>query len=167
MIKINHLTNLHDARFAAAENVDFISFAMAKGNMRKIPLSLYQDITQWIAGTYLVLDFEEDANSLLETLNKSIPFDFLQVHASIIHFVPTNLLERTFVFCPSEFEALNFLEQSFIVESYLDIQHDKHFQIVHVDCKKENFKNYTLDYSFFLENYELDYELFNKWNAPN
>lgn len=164
MIKINHIINLHDARFAAAENVDFISFALAKGNFKKIALTTYQDIIQWIAGTLIVADFENDSTSLMDFLEKQIPFDFLQVHESIWQHVPNGLHSRTIVFTKDISSAQNFLQQGFIVESVWDINHEKHFRLINCHIPKEKNKNFSLDHSFFMESYELDFELFNNWN---
>ncbi len=164
MIKINHIINLHDARFAAAENVDFISFALAKGNLKKIALTTYQDIIQWISGTYLVVDFENDIHSLLDFLDKQIPYDFLQVHEEILNSIPKEYHERLILFTQDKNSALEYLNQGLVVESIWDIEHEKHFQIINSQTSKQQYKNYSLDSSFFLESYELDYELFNEWN---
>lgn len=167
MIKINHIVNLHDARFAAAENVDFISFALAKGNFKKIALTTYQDIIQWVAGTFIVADFEDDFSSLIQFLEKQIPFDFLQVHESIWQHVPERLHNRTILFVKDNSSALHFLQQGFIVESSWNIDHEKHFQLINCHTPKEINKNFSLDNSFFMETYELDFELFNDWNQKN
>ncbi len=164
MIKINHIINLHDARFAAAENVDFISFALAKGNLKKIALTTYQDIIQWISGTYLVVDFENDIHSLLDFLDKQIPYDFLQTHDEILNQIPIDCHERLIVFTQNKNSALELLNKGLIVESLWNIEHEKHFQIINSKTPKQQNKNHSLDNSFFLETYELDYELFNEWN---
>lgn len=164
MIKINHIINLHDARFAAAENVDFISFALAKGNLKKIPLTTYQDIIQWISGPFLVVDFEKDRASLLDFLDKSIPFDFLQIHESILYAVPKDYHESTILFCEDPNTVQAYLKQGFVIESSWDITHEKHFQLVNKGTRKQKNKNYSLDYSFFSEFYNLDYEVFREWN---
>jgi len=164
MIKINHLINLHDARFAAAENVDFISFALAKGNIKKISLTTYQDIIQWIAGTYLVVDFENDVSSLLDFLDNNIPFDFLQVHYSVSHLIPKEFINRSILYCDTINEAQKYLVDLWMVESPFDISHERHFQLINFNVKKQISKNYSLDSSFFFETYDLDYEKFINWN---
>ncbi len=164
MIKINHITNLHDARFAAAEKVDFISFALGKGNLKKISLTTYQDIIQWIAGTYVVADFEKDFRSLLEFLDKSIPYDFIQIHEDILSQVPSNYYNQIIVKVETEHSGLKYLQEGFIVESILNINQEKHFRIIEKFEPKQANIHYSLEGIFFLENYELDYELFNEWN---
>lgn len=164
MIKINHITNLHDARFAAAENVDFISFALAKGNTKKISLTTYQEIIPWIAGTFLVVDFENDIHSLIDFLNKNIPFDYLQIHENLLYQIPNELYHKIFVFTHHLDSAQKLLEQGLLVETPFPLLHNNHFQLISYDTPKKIHQNYSLDRSFFLETYELDYERFNEWN---
>lgn len=164
MIKINHITNLHDARFSAAENVDFITFALGKGNLKKIALTTYQDIISWISGSYLVVDFEKDWSSLMDFLDKSIPFDFLQIHDSILQHVPKEYYEKLIIFTENKNFIADYLSQGFIIESKFEVEDEKHFQLINKNIPKQRNRNYSLDNSFFLDSYELDYELFNDWN---
>lgn len=65
-IKINHLINLHDARSCAAWGVEYLSFSLEKGGMRKLSETMVKEIVGWLSGVNLVLDY---GTSAVENLN--------------------------------------------------------------------------------------------------
>lgn len=163
MLKINHLTNLHDARFAAAEQVDCITFSFIKGQPQKISLVMYQEIVQWIAGTYVIPDFGTDIEGLQDFIDRNLPYDLLQVHASILELLPYELRNST-IFNTDDLHLANeLLNKGLIVESPYDIAHEKHFQLVSLHQIFIPDRNFSLNHTFFDDAYQLDYERFLDW----
>ncbi|MDX2284367.1 MAG: hypothetical protein NW241_09405 [Bacteroidia bacterium] len=64
LLKIGPLTQLQDARSAAAVGFDLISFSLARGDARKLPVSLAWNMAQWLSGPEIVLEL--NAGSLAE-----------------------------------------------------------------------------------------------------
>lgn len=60
VIKINNITNLADARYAAALGVDYLCFAQERGSMYKVPIQTVQEILPWIEGPQAVLSYGHD-----------------------------------------------------------------------------------------------------------
>lgn len=56
VLKIGPLTQLQDARSAAAVGFDLISFSLARGDARKLPVSLAWNMAQWLSGPEIVLE---------------------------------------------------------------------------------------------------------------
>lgn len=68
-LKFNGLTNLQDARYAAAlPEVGWISLPVGRGLEPKLPLKDAVEILAWLEGPRLVLDFAADAEGLDEFL---------------------------------------------------------------------------------------------------
>lgn len=163
MLKINHLTNLHDARFAAAEQVDCITFSFIKGHPQKISLAMYQEIVQWIAGTNVIPDFGQDIEGLQDFLERNLPYDLLQVHATVLPLLPAGLLNETIFYTVDFHKAIELIKQGFIVESPHEIDHEKHFQVVSLHQSFRPDRNFTLNHTFFDDSFQLDYERFLEW----
>jgi hypothetical protein len=66
VIKINHLTNLQDARYCAAMGTDYVSFCLERGHLRKMGEDTIAEIAEWLAGPTVVLDFGADVEGLLD-----------------------------------------------------------------------------------------------------
>ncbi|MBX3102476.1 MAG: hypothetical protein KF690_08215 [Bacteroidetes bacterium] len=64
VIKINHLTNLQDARYCAAMNLDYVGFCMERGHVRKMAEETIAEIAEWLSGPQVVLDFGADVEGL-------------------------------------------------------------------------------------------------------
>lgn len=72
-LKINHLTNLADARYCAAMGVHFVSFSHERGSLYNLPDRAVQEILPWLSGPDAVLDFGADTqaqNAWLATLTE-------------------------------------------------------------------------------------------------
>lgn len=59
-LKINNLVNLQDARYCAAFGVDFVSFALGRGNPYKLPEKSVSEMVEWLEGPQFVFNFDED-----------------------------------------------------------------------------------------------------------
>lgn len=77
-IKLNHLVNLHDARYCASQNVHFMSYDIGRGLDRRLPPKTALEIIKWLEGPTHVLNFGND----------------LEGHAAFLseHTLPGNLL---------------------------------------------------------------------------
>ncbi len=83
-IKVNHITNLHDSRFCAAEDVKYISFSLEKGHIRKVSIQLIKDIIEWLSGPIVVIDFGSDLQSLLDFVSDNNYCDYVQVDLELL-----------------------------------------------------------------------------------
>ncbi len=60
LFKVNNLTNLADARYAAALGVRLVCFAAERGSLYKVPLVTIQEILGWLEGPTPVLSYSND-----------------------------------------------------------------------------------------------------------
>lgn len=56
IVKINSVTNLSDARYAAGMGVQMIGFSLKEGDARQVSLSQYMEINGWLSGVETVLE---------------------------------------------------------------------------------------------------------------
>jgi hypothetical protein len=59
-LKINHITNLADARYCAALDMAAISLSLGRGSVYKINRQTATEITQWLSGPLIVYEFGDD-----------------------------------------------------------------------------------------------------------
>jgi hypothetical protein len=59
-LKINHITNLADARYCAALDMAAISLSVGRGSVYKIDRHTAKEITQWLSGPLIVYEFGDD-----------------------------------------------------------------------------------------------------------
>jgi phosphoribosylanthranilate isomerase len=81
-IKLSRITNLSDARYAAAAGMDYISFCFDPGNERFISPAHAKQIMDWLAGIACVGEF---VNEPVETINEVcslIGLDLVQLSGS-------------------------------------------------------------------------------------
>ncbi|MEM6262129.1 MAG: hypothetical protein AAGI38_06440 [Bacteroidota bacterium] len=68
ILKISRLTNLQDARYAAAVGFDLVSFSLERGAFEKLPLTSVWNIVNWLDGPAVVLEMNvaslEEINDL-------------------------------------------------------------------------------------------------------
>jgi phosphoribosylanthranilate isomerase len=57
-VKINHITNLSDARYCAGMGVDYLGFTLEKNSAYYIDPSAFAEITGWISGPEFIAEFE-------------------------------------------------------------------------------------------------------------
>jgi len=60
VIKVNHIVTLQDARYCAALDAGMISFCLERGHIRKLAEDTIAEITDWLSGPEIVLDFGTD-----------------------------------------------------------------------------------------------------------
>lgn len=75
-IKLSRITNLSDARYAAAAGIDYLSFCFDSGNERFISPAQAKQIMDWLAGITCVGEF---VNEPVETINEVCSLIGLQV----------------------------------------------------------------------------------------
>lgn len=63
-LKINRLVNLHDARYCAAIEIEYVGFALERGSMYKLPETHVGRIASWLEGPRTVLEFGEDIEAM-------------------------------------------------------------------------------------------------------
>ena len=69
LVKINHITNLSDARYCAGMGVDLLGFSLEQDQPHYIDPQAFAEITDWVSGPGLVGEFENyNAQEIAETL---------------------------------------------------------------------------------------------------
>ena len=77
-LKVNSLVNLHDARYCAAIEVEYVGFALERGNLYKLPETHVGRIASWLEGPHTVLEFGTDTEALSDYLaENSVPVETL------------------------------------------------------------------------------------------
>ncbi|MCS7073801.1 MAG: hypothetical protein NZ108_04975, partial [Bacteroidia bacterium] len=106
-IKLNHLTNLADARFAAAENVSILSFSLEEGSLRKISPELLTSIQEWLSVDCISIDYgnQLEQNLLPASLYETACWKPFNSVKSLLH-IPLLPLTSTFDPAIEQFEWL-------------------------------------------------------------
>jgi len=86
-LKINHLVNLHDARCCAAWGVNFVSFALEKGALHRLPEGMMQEIAGWLSGINVVLEYGADLATAHELPKLETP-TYIQLDAEVLNAQP-------------------------------------------------------------------------------
>lgn len=80
--KIGPLTQLQDARSCAAVGFDLISFSLARGEDRKLPVSMVWSIVNWLSGPGIVLEINRESFEELEEAAKAFSWRYVSLPAS-------------------------------------------------------------------------------------
>jgi phosphoribosylanthranilate isomerase len=82
-IKIGSITNLSDARWAAAAGVDFMGFCFNAGNPFFIPPVKAKEIMEWTTGVQVIAEFNEMPLQDISAIAELLQVDFIQVENDI------------------------------------------------------------------------------------
>lgn len=88
-LKIGPLTNLQDARYAAAVSMSYVSFCLARGNDRKLAASTVWNIANWLEGPELILDMNASSLEEIEGLGvdaRYLTFPIADYNASLFNY---------------------------------------------------------------------------------
>ncbi|MEL6672607.1 MAG: hypothetical protein AAFR61_10465 [Bacteroidota bacterium] len=79
LLQIGNLINLQDARSSAAVGFDMINFSLAKGDPRKLSVSLVWNIIQWLSGPEVVLEINAESQDELKEATAQFPIHFAAI----------------------------------------------------------------------------------------
>jgi hypothetical protein len=80
--KIGPLTQLQDARSCAAVGFDLISFSLARGEDRKLPVSMVWSIVNWLSGPEIVLEVNRESLEELEEAARAFSWRYVSLPAA-------------------------------------------------------------------------------------
>lgn len=83
-IKLSNITNLSDARFAAAVGIDYIGFCFDANDSNYIPPVKAKEIFEWTSGTLVVAEFGEQSLDEIRDISELLSVDFIEIHNSIL-----------------------------------------------------------------------------------
>ncbi|NBV12466.1 MAG: hypothetical protein EBS07_00135 [Sphingobacteriia bacterium] len=87
LLKIDGIRSLQDARFAAAEGIDFLVFNFVTGDAGKVSSALVKEIQGWLSGPQIGMWTETtgpgDIGDLEFSLLQSSDINYLQKHPNI------------------------------------------------------------------------------------
>jgi phosphoribosylanthranilate isomerase len=84
-IKIGSITNLSDARWAAAAGVDFMGFCFNAVSPFFIPPVKAKEIMEWTTGVQVIAEFNEMPLQDISAIAELLEVDFIQVENNIIN----------------------------------------------------------------------------------
>lgn len=106
-IKLGNITNLSDARFAAAAGIDYMGFCFDPKSVSYIPPVKAKEIIDWTTGCFVVAEFGnqtiKEVSDIVEMLNIDIvelnndllPTDLAEIDKPIIKKIDTSLFDLT------------------------------------------------------------------------
>jgi phosphoribosylanthranilate isomerase len=83
-IKLSNITNLSDARFAAAVGIDYIGFCFDTNDVSYIPPVKAKEIFEWTSGTNIVAEFGEQSIDEIKDVSELLSVDFIEICNSIL-----------------------------------------------------------------------------------
>ena len=83
-IKFGNITNLADARFAAAAGVDYLGFCFDTKNLNYIPPIKAKEITDWITGSNIVAEFGDQSIDEINTISELLSSDVIELNNHIL-----------------------------------------------------------------------------------
>ncbi len=98
-LKINRLVNLHDARYCAAIEIEYVGFALERGSMYKLPEAHVGRIASWLEGPRTVLEFGDDTEAMDDYLAEhTVPTETLfQLNLGVDYPVESMPLDRRII----------------------------------------------------------------------
>lgn len=83
-IKLSNITNLSDARFAAAVGIDYIGFCFDSNDVNYIPPVKAKEIFEWTSGTNVVAEFGEQSIDEIKDISDLLNVDFIEICNTIL-----------------------------------------------------------------------------------
>jgi len=83
-IKLSNITNLSDARFAAAVGIDYIGFCFDTNDVSYIPPVKAKEIFEWTSGAIIVAEFGEQSMNEIKDISELLSVDFIEIGNTIM-----------------------------------------------------------------------------------
>ena len=89
-IKLGNITNLSDARFAAAAGIEYMGFCFDTHNINYIPPVKAKQIIDWTSGCFVVAEFGNQAINEIMAITEMLNIDIVEINNNLL---PTDLVE--------------------------------------------------------------------------
>jgi len=89
-IKLGNITNLSDARFAAAAGIEYMGFCFDTNNVNYIPPVKAKQIIDWTSGCFVVAEFGNQSIHEIMAITEMLNIDIVEINN---HLLPTDLVE--------------------------------------------------------------------------
>jgi phosphoribosylanthranilate isomerase len=89
-IKLGNVTNLSDARYAAAAGIDYLGFCFDTKNPNYIPPVRAKEMIEWTTGSHIVAEFGDQSMDEVRTISEALQVDAIEVNN---HLLPDELKE--------------------------------------------------------------------------
>ena len=83
-VKLGSITNLSDARYAAAAGIDYLGFCFDPNHQNYIAPMKAKEIIDWITGCEIVAEFGNQSKEEIKTMNDVIRFDFIELNNQLL-----------------------------------------------------------------------------------
>lgn len=83
-IKLGGITNLSDARYAAAAGIDYIGFCFDTDRQNYIAPIKAKEIIDWVNGCEIVAEFGDQTIDEIQTISELINVDMIELNNSIL-----------------------------------------------------------------------------------
>lgn len=89
-IKLGNITNLSDARFAAAAGIEYMGFCFDTNNINYIPPVKAKQIIDWTSGCFVVAEFGNQTINEIMAITEMLNIDIVEINNNLL---PTDLSE--------------------------------------------------------------------------
>ncbi len=89
-IKLGNITNLSDARFAAAAGIEYMGFCFDTNNVNYIPPVKAKQIIDWTSGCFVVAEFGNQSINEIMAITEMLNIDIIEINNNLL---PNDLVE--------------------------------------------------------------------------
>jgi phosphoribosylanthranilate isomerase len=79
-IKLGNITNLSDARFAAAAGIEYMGFCFDTNNVNYIPPIKAKEIIDWTSGCFVVAEFGNQSIGEIMAITEMLNIDIVEIN---------------------------------------------------------------------------------------
>ncbi len=83
-IKLGNITNLSDARYAAAAGIDYLGFCFDANNQNYIAPIKAKEMIDWINGCKIVAEFGDQTTDEIQTISELLNVDLIELNNHIL-----------------------------------------------------------------------------------
>jgi phosphoribosylanthranilate isomerase len=83
-VKLGHVTNLSDARYAAAVGINYIGFCFDPSNENYIAPIKAKEMIDWVTGSYIVGEFGKQSIQEINDISELLGVDAIEVNNQIL-----------------------------------------------------------------------------------
>ena len=133
-IKLGNITNLSDARFAAAAGIDYMGFCFDTENENYISPVKAKQIIDWTSGSFIVAEFGNQSLEEILTITEILNIDVLELKNNIEAIQLADFQKP--IIKKIDTSYLNFSELNEILQAY-----SKHVDAFHLYSSKHELPN--------------------------
>jgi len=83
-VKLGNITNLSDARYAAASGIEYLGFCFDTSNQNYIAPIKAKEIIDWITGCEIVVEFGDQTIEEIQTISELLNADLIELNNQIL-----------------------------------------------------------------------------------